>query len=67
MPEEATLMVMCSSHQTNANNMQYTKVLPDPPRPFRKNIAPSLWAIALNTVVTVVSWKMLSRGRFWLM
>jgi len=55
MPEEATLMATCPSRRTNANNTLYTKVLPDPPRPSRKNTTPSPWAIALNTVVTTIS------------
>jgi hypothetical protein len=66
MPKEVTLMAMCLSHQTDANNMLYTKVLPNPPGPSRKNIAPSPWATALNTTVTVISWQMLTRRRFWL-
>jgi len=65
MLEETTLMAMCPFCQTGANNMLYTKVLPDPPAPFKKNIAPSLWATTLNTTMTVVSWQMLSCGRFW--
>ncbi|CAK9213278.1 unnamed protein product [Sphagnum troendelagicum] len=65
MPKEVTLMAMCPSRQTDANNMLYTKVLPNPPRLSRKNIAPSPWATALNTAVTVVSWQMLSHERFW--
>ncbi len=55
MPEEATPMATCPSRQTNTNNTLYTKVLLDPPGPSRKNIAPSPWAIALNTVVTAIS------------
>jgi hypothetical protein len=41
MPEEATAMATCPSHRTNANNTLYTKVLPDPPGPSRKNTTPS--------------------------
>jgi len=67
MPKEATPMATCPSRQTNANNTLYTKVLPNPPRPSRKNTTPSPWAIALNTIMTTISWQMLSRGRFWLM
>jgi hypothetical protein len=48
MPKEVTLMAMCLSHQTDANNMLYTKVLPNPLGPSRKNIAPSPWATALQ-------------------
>jgi hypothetical protein len=44
--------------------MLYTNILPNPLELSRKNIAPSPWATALNTVVTVVSWQMLSHGRF---
>jgi len=55
MPEEATPMATCPSRRTNVNNTLYTKVLPDPPRPSWKNTTPSPWAIALNTVVTVIS------------
>ncbi len=65
MPKKVTPMVMCLSRQTNANNTLYTKVLPNPPRPSRKNIAPSPWATTLNTAMTAVSWQMLSHGRFW--
>jgi hypothetical protein len=65
MSEEATSMATCPSRRTDANNTLYTKVLFDPPRPFRKNIAPSPWAIALNSIVIAISWQMLSRGRFW--
>jgi len=43
MPKEATLMVTCPSRRTNANNTLYTKVLPDPPRPSRKNTTPLSW------------------------
>jgi hypothetical protein len=64
MPEKATPMATCPSHQTDANNMLYTKVLPDPPRLFRKNITPSPWATALNIAITVFSWEMLSYRRF---
>jgi hypothetical protein len=64
MPEEATLMATCPSRQTDANNMLYTKVLPDPPRLSKKNIAPLPWVTTLNTTMTIVSWQMLSRGRF---
>jgi hypothetical protein len=64
MSKELTPMVMCLSHRTDANNMLYTNVLPNPLELSRKNIAPSPWATTLNTVVTVVSWQMLSRGRF---
>jgi hypothetical protein len=64
MPEEATLMVMCPSRQIDANNTLYTKVLPNPLGPSRKNIAPSPWVTTLNIVVTTVSWQMLSRRRF---
>ncbi len=67
MPKKATPMATCPSRRTNANNTLYTKVLHDPPWPSRKNIAPLPWAIALNTIVTVISWQMLSHGRFWLM
>jgi hypothetical protein len=55
MLEEATPMATCSSHRTDANNTQYTKVLPNPPGPSRKNTTPSPWAIALNTVMIIVS------------
>ncbi|CAM6064233.1 unnamed protein product [Sphagnum tenellum] len=55
MPEEATPMATCPSRRTNANNILYTKVLPNPPGLSRKNIAPSPWAIALNIVVTAIS------------
>jgi hypothetical protein len=55
MPKEATPMATCMSRRTDANNTLYTKVLPDPPGPSRKNIAPSPWAIALNTIVIVIS------------
>ncbi len=55
MPEEATVMATCPSHRTNANNTLYTKVLPDPPGPSKKNTTPSPWAITLNTVVTTIS------------
>jgi hypothetical protein len=55
LPEEATPMATCPSRQTDANNMLYTKVLPNPPRPSRKNIVPLPWATTLNTVVIVVS------------
>jgi hypothetical protein len=41
MSEEATLMATFLSHRTDANNTLYIKVLPDPPRPFKKNITPS--------------------------
>jgi hypothetical protein len=41
MREEATLMAMCPSRRIDANNTLYTKVLPDPPKPSRKNITPS--------------------------
>jgi hypothetical protein len=64
MLEEVTLMAMCMSHQTSANNTLYTKVLPDPPTSSKKNIRPSPWAIVLNTAMTIVSWQMLSCGRF---
>jgi hypothetical protein len=64
MSKEVTRMATCPSRRTNANNTLYTKVLFDPPRLFKKNIVPSPWAIALNTVMTVISWQMLSRGRF---
>ncbi|CAM6007380.1 unnamed protein product [Sphagnum balticum] len=64
MPEEATPMAMCPSCQTDANNTLYTKVLPNPLGPSRKNIMPSPWATALNTAVTTISWQMLSCGRF---
>ncbi|CAK9870421.1 unnamed protein product [Sphagnum jensenii] len=67
MPKVATPMVMCLSHRTNANNTLYTKVLPDPPRPSRKNTTPSPWATMLNNVMTDVSWQMLSRRKFWCM
>ncbi len=53
-----------SSRRTDANNMLYTKVLPDPPRLSRKNTAPLPWVTTLNTIVTTISWQMLSRGRF---
>ncbi len=65
MPKEATPMATCPSRQTDANNTLYTKVLLDPPRPSRKNIAPSPWATTLNIAVTIVSWQMLSHGKFW--
>jgi len=55
MPEEATIMATCPSRRTNANNTLYTKVLPNPPRPSRKNTTPSPWAITLNTVVITIS------------
>jgi len=55
MPKEVTLMAMCPSRQTDANNMLYTKVLPNPPGLSRKKTAPLPWATALNTIVTVVS------------
>jgi len=55
MPEETTPMATCPSHRTNANNTLYTKVLPHPPGPSRKNTAPSPWAIALKTVMTTIS------------
>ncbi len=55
MQEEATSMVTCLSHRTDVNNMLYTKVLPNPPGPSRKNIVPLAWAIMLNTAVTFVS------------
>ncbi|CAK9229698.1 unnamed protein product [Sphagnum troendelagicum] len=55
MPEEATPMATCPSRRTNANNILYSKVLPDPPGPSRKNTTPSPWAIALNTVVIAIS------------
>jgi hypothetical protein len=58
-------MATCQSHQTHANNTLYTKVLPDPPRPCKKNTTPSSWATALNTVMIVVSWQMLSYERLW--
>jgi hypothetical protein len=41
MPKEVTLMATCPSRQIDVNNTLYTKVLPDPPGPFRKNITPS--------------------------
>jgi len=66
MPEEATPMVTCPSHRIDANNTLYTKVLPDPPKPSRKNTALSPWATALNIVVIAISWQMLSHGKFWL-
>ncbi|CAK9224469.1 unnamed protein product [Sphagnum troendelagicum] len=55
MPEEATPMATCPSRRTNANNTLYTKVLPDPPGPSRKNTAPSPWVIALNIIMTAIS------------
>jgi len=64
MPEEATLMATCLSRRTDANNMLYTKVLPDPPRLSKKNIAPLPWVTTLNTTMTIVSWQMLNRKRF---
>jgi hypothetical protein len=64
MSEEATLMAMCPSRRTDANNTLYTKVLLNPPGPSRKNTAPSPWATILNTTMTTVSLQMLSRGRF---
>ncbi len=53
--KRATPMATCLSRQTDANNTLYTKVFPDPPRPSRKNIAPSPWTTMLNTAVIVVS------------
>jgi hypothetical protein len=41
MLKEATPMVMCPYCRSDANNMLYTQVLPDPPRPSRKNTTPS--------------------------
>ncbi len=64
MPEEATPMATCLSRQTDAYNTLYTKVLPHPPGSSRKNTKPFPWAIVLNTLVTVVFWQMLNRGRF---
>jgi hypothetical protein len=55
MLEEATSMAMCSSHRTDANNTLYTKVLPDPLGPSRKNTMPLPWAIVLNTGVIAIS------------
>ncbi|KAH9537189.1 hypothetical protein CY35_16G039200 [Sphagnum magellanicum] len=55
MSEEVTSMATCPFRRTNANNMLYTKVLPDPPGPSRKNTAPSPWATALNTTMTTIS------------
>jgi len=55
MPEDATPMATCPSRRTNANNILYTKVLPNPPGLYRKNTTPSPWAIVLNTVVTTIS------------
>jgi len=65
MPKEVTLMAMCPSRQTDANNTLYTKVLPNPPGLSKKNTTPLPWATMLNTAMIVVSWQMLSRGRFW--
>ncbi|KAH9555357.1 hypothetical protein CY35_08G110000 [Sphagnum magellanicum] len=64
MLEEATPMATCLSCQTDANNTLYTKVLPDPLEPSRKNTASSPWATTLNIVVTAISWQMLSHRRF---
>ncbi|CAM6030781.1 unnamed protein product [Sphagnum balticum] len=64
MLEETTPMATCPSRRTDANNTLYTKVLPDPSRLSRKNIAPSPWAITLNTIVTIVFWQMLNHGKF---
>jgi hypothetical protein len=64
MPEEATPMATCPSRRTHANNTLYTKVLLDPPRPLKKITSPLPWATTFNTIVTVVSWQMLTRGRF---
>ncbi len=55
MSEEATLMVTCPSHRIDANNTLYTKVLPDPFGPSRKNTTPSPWATTLNIVVIAIS------------
>ncbi|KAH9549093.1 hypothetical protein CY35_10G001600 [Sphagnum magellanicum] len=55
MLKEATLMATCPSHRTNANNTLYTKVLPDPLGPSKKNTMPLPWATTLNTAVTTVS------------
>jgi hypothetical protein len=55
MSEEATPMVMCPSYRIDANNTLYTKVLPDPPGPSKKNTTPSPWATTLNTIVITIS------------
>jgi hypothetical protein len=55
MPEQVTLMATGPSHRIDANNTLYTKVLPKPLRPSRKNVAPSHWATALNIIVTAIS------------
>ncbi len=67
MSKEATLMALCLSHWTDANNTLSTKVLPDPLGPSRKNTMPLPWAIILNIAVITISWQMLSHGRFWSM
>jgi hypothetical protein len=51
MPEEATPMATCPSRRIDANNMLYTKVLPDPPRPSRKKTAPSPWATTVSDMM----------------
>jgi hypothetical protein len=55
MSEEVTPMATCPSHQTDANNMLYTKVLLNPLGSSRKNIVPLPYATALNIAVTIVS------------
>jgi hypothetical protein len=55
MPEEVTPMATCLSRQTDANNTLYTKVLPNPPGPSRKNTMPLPWATTLNIAMTIIS------------